>query len=191
MSTNPFVFDVSDVLGGDGTRETVTQTGPSPSRIGPEMIAIPEGREVEIEATLVPLGSGVMVDATATAQLEGQCVRCLKELTPTETLRISEVFSASDDFITGDSEEDEDQGSGDEIRQVVDGTVDIEQAFVDEATAESNRLRSECDDYVDSKLAEFEDGLRGVLQTVSSDRSALRRGAGAAGAAARGRRDEY
>ena len=102
MSTNPFVFDVSDVLGGDGTPETATQTGPSPSRIGPEMIAIPEGREVEIEATLVPLGSGVMVDATATAQLEGQCVRCLKELTPTETLRISEVFSASDDFITGD-----------------------------------------------------------------------------------------
>ena len=133
MSTNPFVFDVSDVLGGDGTPETVTQTGPSPSRIGPEMIAIPEGREVEIEATLVPLGSGVMVDATATAQLEGQCVRCLKELTPTETLRISEVFSASDDFITGDGEEDEDQGSGDEIRKVVDGTVDLEQAFVDEA----------------------------------------------------------
>ena len=75
MSTNPFVFDVSDVLGGDGTPETVTQTGPSPARIGPEMIAIPEGREVEIEATLIPLGSGVMVDATATAQLEGQCVR--------------------------------------------------------------------------------------------------------------------
>ena len=129
MSTNPFVFDVSDVLGGDGTPETATQTGPSPSRIGPEMIAIPAGREVEVEATLIPLGSGVMVDATATAQLEGQCVRCLKELTPTETLRISEVFSASDDFITGDSEEEEDQGSGDEIRKVVDGTVDLEQAL--------------------------------------------------------------
>ncbi|MCS5099106.1 hypothetical protein L2U97_13910, partial [Staphylococcus aureus] len=63
--------------------------------------------------------------------------------------------------------------------------------LVDEATAESNRLRSECDDYVDSKLAEFEEGLRNVLQTVSSDRSALRRGAGAAGAAVRGRRDDY
>ena len=75
MATNPFVFDVTDVLGGDGTPKTVTQTGPSPSRIGPEMIAIPEGREVEVEATLIPLGSGVMVDATATATLQGQCVR--------------------------------------------------------------------------------------------------------------------
>lgn len=97
------------------------------------MIAIPEGREVQVEATLIPLGSGVMVDATATAQLQGQCVRCLKELTPTETVRISEVFSAADDFITGDAETDEDQGSGDEIRRVVDNTVDLEQAFVDEA----------------------------------------------------------
>lgn len=133
MANNPFVFDVSGVLNGDGLPETLTQTGPSPSRVGPEMIAIPKGREVEVEATLTPLGSGIMVDATLTATLEGQCVRCLKELTPTETLRISEVFSTADDFITGDAEEDEDRGSGDEIARVEGDTVDLEQAFVDEA----------------------------------------------------------
>ena len=133
MANNPFEFDVSGVLNGDGLPETVTHTGPSPSRIGPEMIAIPAGREVEVEATLTPLGSGVMVDATLTAQLEGQCVRCLKELTPTETLRISEVYTADDDFITGDAEEEEDQGSGDEIGRVEGDTVNLEQAFVNEA----------------------------------------------------------
>lgn len=133
MSNNPFVFDVADVLGGDGLPVTVTQVGPSPSRIGPEMIAIPQGREVEVEATLIPLGNGVMVDATATAQLEGQCVRCLKELTPTETIRATAVFAASDDFITGDPEVDEDQGSGDEVYRVEEDTVDLEQAFVNEA----------------------------------------------------------
>lgn len=133
MSTNPFIFDVADVLNSDGLPVTLTQTGPSPSRIGPEMIAIPAGQEVEVEATLIPLGGGVMVDATATALLSGQCVRCLKELTPTETIRISEVFSASDDFISGDQEVDEDKGSGDEIMRVVDNTVDLEQAFVNEA----------------------------------------------------------
>lgn len=133
MANNPFVFDVSGVLKGDGLPETLTQTGPSPSRIGPEMIAIPEGREVKIEATLTPLGSGIMVDATLTAEFVGQCVRCLKDLTPTETLQISEVFSASDDFITGDAEEEEDRGSGDEIARVEGDTVDLEQAFVNEA----------------------------------------------------------
>lgn len=133
MATNPFIFDVAEVLDGDSLPVTVTQTGPSPSRIGAEMIAIPEGGEVTVEATLIPLGSGVMVDATATAQLKGQCVRCLKELTPTETVRVSEVFAASDDFITGDAEVDEDQGSGDEVSRVVDNTVDLEQAFINEA----------------------------------------------------------
>lgn len=133
MANNPFEFDVSGVLNGDGLPETVTHTGPSPSRIGPEMIAIPAGREVEVEATLTPLGSGVMVDATLTAQLEGQCVRCLKELTPTETLRISEVYAADDDFIAGDAEDEKDQGSGDEIGRVEGDTVNLEQAFVNEA----------------------------------------------------------
>lgn len=133
MPTNPFIFDVADVLTGDGLPVTRTQVGPSPSRIGPEMIAIPAGQEVTVEATLIPLGGGIMVDATATAQLTGQCVRCLKELRPTETVRISEVYSASDDFIAGDAEVDEDQGSGDEIMRVVDNTVDLEQAFVNEA----------------------------------------------------------
>ena len=133
MSENPFIIDVAEVLRGDGMPVTVTQSGPSPSRIGPAMIAIQEGENVDVEATVIPLGSGVMVDATATATLTGQCVRCLKTLRPTKTLRVEQVFAADDSFITGDVEASEDAGSGDEIMHVVDNTVNLEQAFVDEA----------------------------------------------------------
>ena len=133
MATNPFDFDVAAVMRGDGLPETVTKTGPAPSRIGPEMIAVPEGAEVTVEATLTPLGSGVLVDATMTAQLQGQCVRCLRELTPTESITISQVYSGSDDFITGDAEEDVDSGSGDDVPTIEEGNVNLEQAFVDEA----------------------------------------------------------
>lgn len=133
MSDNPFVFNVAEALRGDGAPITVTQTGPSPSRIGPAMIAVPENDEVEVEATIIPLGNGVLVDATMRAELTGQCVRCLKTLHPRESVRVEQVFSASDSFITGDAEVDEDLGSGDEIQRVVDDTVDLEQAFVDEA----------------------------------------------------------
>lgn len=133
MATNPFLVDVSAALHGDGLPVTISQTGPSPSRIGPEMIAIPEGQEVAVEATVTPLGGGVLVDATATAQLKGQCVRCLRELTPTETITVSQVFSGSDDFITGDAESAEDDGSGDDVPQIVDDIVNLEQSFVDEA----------------------------------------------------------
>lgn len=53
--------------------------------------------------------------------------------------------------------------------------------IVDGAHADSNKLRNECDEYVDSKLAEFETSLSTTLRSVSADRTALRRGAGATG----------
>lgn len=130
---NPLVFDVAEVMRGDGLPVSVAQSGPLPSRIGPEMIAYPEGGEVTLEATLTPLGEGVLVDATMTGQLRGECSRCLRPLTPTESVTISQVFSAGDDFITGDAESDDDIGSGDEVPRIVNDKVDLEQAFVDEA----------------------------------------------------------
>ncbi|WP_291313070.1 YceD family protein [Corynebacterium sp. UBA2622] len=132
MATNPFVFDVAEVLNGDGMPVTLTQTGPSPSRIGPEMIALPEGGEVTVEAFVTPLGSGVMVDATATGTLEGECVRCLARLTPEFSASVNQVFAGDEDFIVGDPASDEDLGSGDEVPVMVGSTVNLEQAFVDE-----------------------------------------------------------
>ncbi len=55
MANNPFVLNVADALRSDGMPLDITATGPSPSRIGPEMIAIPEGGEVTVEATVTNL----------------------------------------------------------------------------------------------------------------------------------------
>jgi hypothetical protein len=48
--------------------------------------------------------------------------------------------------------------------------------IVDAADAEAERLRQECDGYVDAKLAEFEDTLAKALRTVTRGRSNLWRG---------------
>ena len=45
MAKNPFIIQVADALHGDGMPVVVHNVGPAPSRIGPEMIAIPEGQE--------------------------------------------------------------------------------------------------------------------------------------------------
>jgi cell division septum initiation protein DivIVA len=58
---------------------------------------------------------------------------------------------------------------------------------VDAADAEAERLRRECDGYVDTKLAEFEDTLGKALRTVSQGRSQLWRGGPPHGAPSRGR----
>lgn len=61
----------------------------------------------------------------------------------------------------------------------------------EEAHADSSRLRSECDTFVDQKLAEFEDALQSTLRTVSRDRTALRQGAGASGYSTGGPSSQY
>lgn len=123
--SSPFVFDVAEMLrpGADMMPEQRRNSGKSPSRIGPEMIAIPEGGDVVVEATLTPLGGGVLVDADVEATLDGQCVRCLAELHPRETIHISQVYSATEEFITSDEDDEP---------LVVDDLIDIEQAVVDE-----------------------------------------------------------
>ena len=57
--------------------------------------------------------------------------------------------------------------------------------MVDAAHAEADRLRGECDIYVDSKLAEFEDFLNGTLRSVGRGRHQLRTAAGTHDYAAR------
>lgn len=125
---SPFIFEAKELLHGLGLPQTIKQSGKSPIRIGLPMISIPEGQEVTVEATFIPLGGGVSVEAEVTATLEAQCSRCLRQLNPERSFHISQVFSASDDFITGD-EADED----DDIPRITDGTIDISQAVIDEA----------------------------------------------------------
>ncbi len=52
--------------------------------------------------------------------------------------------------------------------------------LIDSAHAEADRLRGECDIYVDSKLADFEDFLNGTLRSVGRGRHQLRTAAGTA-----------
>jgi len=62
----------------------------------------------------------------------------------------------------------------------------VESARVLDATAdEAARQRAECDEYVDSKLAEFSDLLSHTLRTVGKGRAHLR-GAAVTGVSAAG-----
>ena len=128
-SNSPFVFDVSDPMR-SGMVEHRTQTGPSPTRIGPEMIAIPEGHDVTVDATLTPLGEAIMVDATIHARLQGECVRCLKTITPDATLTVSQVFATTPDFVVGDPDDEEETEA---VPLIQHDMVDLLQSVIDEA----------------------------------------------------------
>lgn len=134
--TSPLKFNVADLLRGpdaDGMPQQRTQTGPAPERIGVEMIAIPKGGDLSVEATLTPLGGAIMVDADIHGQLEGECVRCLRPLTPPVDLHITQVYATDPDFISGDAADEADEGSGDETPIIEGDEIDILQAVIDEA----------------------------------------------------------
>lgn len=123
--TSPFVFNIARLA----DFEQRTQTGPSPVRIGPEMVGLPQGEEAVVDASLTQLGGGVLVDAKVTGTLTGECVRCLRPLHPKLRLHVRQVFSFSEDFITGE----EDDGGGEDIVQIEGDTIDLQQAVIDEA----------------------------------------------------------
>lgn len=128
--TSPFIFDVAGLLRGTGMPEQRQKTGPSPTRIGPEMIAIPKDGEVTVAATLTPLGDAIMADAEVIATLQGECSRCLRPLAPQHTLRVNTVFAAHEDFVTRDESEDDEN---EEIPLVEEDKIDLLQAVTDEA----------------------------------------------------------
>lgn len=124
---SPFIFDVAEVLR-DNAPQQIYRVGDTPVRIGAEMIGVEPGTEVTVQGYITPLGGGVLVEADVTAPLSGECVRCLADLKDDLNVHISAVFSASDDFITGDIEDMED-----EVAKVEGNNVDITQAVIDEA----------------------------------------------------------
>lgn len=137
---DPLRFDVGSILS-DGHPTHVTRTGPVGSRIGLPMIGIEPGTEVTLDAQLVPLGDGLMVDATVTAPLHGQCSRCLDDLNSNCEFRINEVFAATEDFIGGEEAED-----GDEVPSLDRDQLDLTQTLID-AAGLSLPFNPTCEDY--------------------------------------------
>ena len=156
--TSPFVFNVARLT----DFEQRTQTGPAPTRIGPEMIGIAEGAEVTVDATLTQLGGGVLVDATVTAELTGQCVRCLADLNPPLEIRVQQVFSGSDDFVTGDSEDDDEV---DELPEIIGDEIDLLQSVIDEAGL-TLPFNPQCVDGCDDSETPAPDGVSGEYEPL-------------------------
>lgn len=127
--SSPFVFNVGTLVRGSAVPASVQQTGSSPVRIGPAMIAIPENGDVTVNATITPLGDALMVDADVSAELSGECVRCLRHMAPQAQFHVNEVFALTEDFITGDDGD----GEEDDVTVITGDTVDILQAVIDEA----------------------------------------------------------
>ncbi|WP_151528500.1 MULTISPECIES: DUF177 domain-containing protein [Corynebacterium] len=163
--TSPLTFDVAHLLSPSANTDYQSTTGLAPERIGLELIAIDQGSELAVDATLAPLGDAIMVDATVHATLSGQCARCLEPLSVEQDFRISRVYSESADFIDDDAAGDEDAADEleDSLGHIDSGRIDLLEALTTTVGLELP-FSPTCEDYGDEcdyDLVPAPDGVSG------------------------------
>jgi uncharacterized protein len=123
---NPLIFDARDL--GPGAIRTLKRTCGAPEHMGVEMARIPAGADLELDVRLEGVAEGVLVTATVTAPVAGECARCLEPFTSATRVRFQELFVPEDELEQAEAEE----GFGDEsYRLDADGQLDLEPALRD------------------------------------------------------------
>jgi uncharacterized protein len=104
--------------------QQLRETVPSPSRIGLDLIAIPEGAPLDLDLRFESVSEGVLVTGTVNAPTAGECARCLTATQGEVTVSLTELFAYPDSTTEATTE-------ADEVGHVVDSTVDLEQPLID------------------------------------------------------------
>jgi uncharacterized protein len=111
---NPLVFDTRDLA--PGAARTLTRRVPAPEHMGVELARVPAGAELALDIQLEGVAEGVLVTATVTGPLAGECARCLEPFSSEFKVRFQELFVLATDAERADDAEADDSylldGSG-------------------------------------------------------------------------------
>lgn len=126
---NPLVFDTRDL--GPGVARTLTRGVPAPGHMGAGMARVPAGAELDLEVQLEGVSEGVLVTATVTGPLVGDCARCLEPFTSAITVRFQELF-----VLAAEARRADDADADDSYRLDASGLLDLEAALRDAVVLE-------------------------------------------------------
>jgi uncharacterized protein len=118
------VFDTRDL--GPGSARTLTRTVPAPDHMAVELVRVPAGADLELDVQLEGVTEGVLVTATVTGPLAGECARCLEPFTSATKVRFQELFE-----LAGDADPADDPDGTDNYRLDASGLLDLEPALRD------------------------------------------------------------
>jgi uncharacterized protein len=164
------VLDTHDLARRAGELRTVQSTVPAPSELGITVIRVPEGSPLELDLRLEAVVEGVLVTGTVLVQLEGECVRCLTEISDEVEVDVQELFTYPE---SGASDEEASHLDGEliDLEPVLRDAIVLELPFQPVCRPDCLGLCPDCgvdlntavdhnhDDAVDprwSKLAQFE-----------------------------------
>jgi uncharacterized protein len=120
----PLVLDTRELGRRPGSQRTKDLTAPAPADLGIEVLRVPEGSPIEIALRLEAVMEGVLVTGTATAGLDGECVRCLEPIHDDVEVDLQELFVYDDE----DAPQDEEDAG---VRRMEGDLIDLEPVLRD------------------------------------------------------------
>jgi len=112
------VLDTRELGRRPGSQRGEKRTVPAPADLGIEVLRVPEGSPVELDLRLEAVMEGVLVTGSASAELAGECARCLEPIDDEIDVRFQELFVYDDQDYS--SEED------DEVSMLEGDLLDLE-----------------------------------------------------------------
>lgn len=89
---NPLVLDTHELSRRPGSMKRVSFSVPAPAPVGIDVLRVPEGGEVALDLRLESVVEGILVTGTASAPVEGECVRCLDPLHEEMVVDFQELY---------------------------------------------------------------------------------------------------
>lgn len=127
-SRSPLVVNISRLGRRPGSMMTVSETVPSPSRIGLDLIGVDAGAPMKLDLRLESVSEGVLVTGTVSAPTAGECARCLTPVTGDVEIDLTELFAYPDSATDETTEADEVARVG-QLNGA--DAVDLEQPIID------------------------------------------------------------
>jgi uncharacterized protein len=130
----PLVFDLRSLSRQAGSARAESRIVPAPADLRLELVGVPEGSDVELSLKFEAVTEGVLVTGSATAQVAGECARCLGPVASQVTVSFLELYRYPEERPRTRRAEPAEDGQGnddDEERFLVGDLLDLEPVFRD------------------------------------------------------------
>jgi uncharacterized protein len=129
---SPLVFDLRSLSRQAGSSRSESRVVPAPADLRLELVAVPEGSDVELSLKFEAVTEGVLVSGSATATVAGECARCLGPVEQTLTVSFLELYRYSDERPKARLDEASEPADDEDEERFLDGDLmDLEPAFRD------------------------------------------------------------
>lgn len=123
--TSPWTVDVlREISRRPGTMKPWVRDVPAPDDFGLEVVGVPAGEPIHLDLRLESVVEGVLASGTVSADVVGECSRCLGPVADHVDVDLTELY-AYPDSVTDETTDDED------VSRIVDEKIDLEPAVRD------------------------------------------------------------